>query len=147
MKPALLLTVLALCACNPYRSLHTDRVNLTGAGNLTLKVPKGYKEARTDNEVGGRVVRSYQYGDGTVFYVAYVPLGGDLQPIDHSMHVPGRSSVGDTLFKEKGGQGRYWREDRKGILRAGYVNVDEGKREAIFDSAVNYVRPIAAVYH
>jgi hypothetical protein len=142
MKPVLLLAVLALCACNPYKSLRTDRVSFSGTGNLSLRVPKGYKEARTESEAGGRVVRTYQYGDGTVFYVAFVPLGGDLQPIDHSVHVAALSSVGDTLFKERAGTGRYWREDRKGMLRVGYINVDEGKHEALFDSAVNFVGAI-----
>jgi hypothetical protein len=67
MKPIHVLAVLALCACNPYKSLRTDRVSFSGAGNLSLKVPKGYKEARTESEAGGRVVRTYQYGEGTVF--------------------------------------------------------------------------------
>lgn len=140
MKPATALLLLALVACNPYKSLRSDHVALAGAGDLSLKVPKGYKEARTDTEAGGRVVRTYHYVDGTVFYVAVVPQGGDLQPIDHSTHVPGRSSVGDTLFKERSQTGRYWREDRKGLLRVGYVNVNEGKPEAVFDSAVNFVK-------
>jgi hypothetical protein len=143
MKPAIVLGILALVACNPYKSLRSDRVSLPAAGELALKVPKGYRDARTDTEAGGRVVRSYQYSDGAVFYVAFLPSGGDLQPIDHSLHVPGFSSVGDTLFKERSGSGRYWREDRKGLLRAGYVNVDEGKQEALFDSAVNFIHVLA----
>ncbi|RYZ21274.1 MAG: hypothetical protein EOO16_13605 [Chitinophagaceae bacterium] len=141
MKPAALLPILALCACNPYRQLRSDHVSLP-AGELNLKVPKGYKEARTDKEAGGRVVRSYHYGDGTVFYVAYVPDHGDVQPIDYAQHVPAFSSVGDTLFKDRGGADRYWREDRKGLLRAGYVNVPEGRPEIVFDSAVNFVRRV-----
>ncbi|TCJ14398.1 hypothetical protein EPD60_10425 [Flaviaesturariibacter flavus] len=142
MKQAVLPVVFCLLACNPYKALRSDRVSLPAAGELSLRVPKGFREARTDNEAGGRVVRSYHYNDGTVFYVAYVPDRGDLQPIDHAVHVPGFSSVGDTLFKELGAFERYWREDRKGLLRAGYVNVSKGKPEVLFDSAVNYIRRV-----
>ncbi|RYY92577.1 MAG: hypothetical protein EOO11_21105 [Chitinophagaceae bacterium] len=136
---------LLLLACNPYRALrHSEADFATAKGpSLDYKVPKGWKHVRAETDSAGHSVRVYEYGGGTVFYVAYAPGGGTVQPIPRDRHVPKMLPTADTSFKEQSdGTTRLWREDVKGILRAGYINVAEGKPEALFDSAVNSVRII-----
>ncbi|RYY96051.1 MAG: hypothetical protein EOO11_14415 [Chitinophagaceae bacterium] len=133
-------TVLCL-ACSPYRALRPASFTYTGAGGLRsvpLKVPRGWKATHDVPTADGAQCRFYRYRDSSVFYVAFLPSGGDLQPIDRSEHLPKLRPNGDTSYKQQAGD-LYWREDKKGVLRAGYLNVPEGKPEMRFDSAVNFV--------
>lgn len=142
MKRILPFAVL-LFACSPYKALRTQHTDLGVVNGLSYKVPKGWKHVQTTTDSAGRPVRLYDYGGGTVFYLAYAPAGGDIQPIPRERHVPKLLPSGDTLYKEESEtSGRIWREDKKGALRAGYINVQEGAQEALFDSAVNSVRII-----
>ncbi|TCZ73691.1 hypothetical protein [Flaviaesturariibacter aridisoli] len=133
-----------LVACNPYKALRPATADFAagqGPAALSYKVPKGWKNVRSETDSAGRPVKLYDYGGGTVFYVAYAPKGGNIQPIPRDRHVPRLLPSGDTLYKEQSEQtGRIWREDVKGALRAGYINVKEGTSEALFDSAVNSVK-------
>ena len=133
-----------LLACNPYKALRPAEADFSaaqGPGNFSFRVPKGWKSVRAETDSAGRPVRLYDYGGGTVFYVAYAPMGGYIQPIPHDRHIAKLLPSGDTLYKEQSdASGRLWREDIKGTLRAGYINVKEGKAEALFDSAVNSVK-------
>ncbi|RYY39544.1 MAG: hypothetical protein EOO08_09555 [Chitinophagaceae bacterium] len=135
-----------LFACNPYKAMRSASADFTsaqGPAGLSFLVPKGWKGVRNETDSAGRAVRFFEYAGGTVFYVAYAPKGGDIQPIPRDSHVPRLMRTGDTLYKEQSSRtGRVWREDKKGALRAGYINVSEGKSEALFDSAVNSVRAI-----
>ncbi|RYY85882.1 MAG: hypothetical protein EOO15_15870 [Chitinophagaceae bacterium] len=135
-----------LIACNPYKALRpasADFASAQGPAGIRFQVPKGWKKVRSETDSAGRLVQLYDYGSGTVFYVAYAPKGGTIQPIPRDRHVPKLLPSGDTLYKEQAdASGRIWREDMKGRLRAGYFNVNEGKSEALFDSAVNSVRAI-----
>ncbi|GAB4094233.1 hypothetical protein [Flaviaesturariibacter terrae] len=137
---------LLLLACNPYKAMRPSRADFstaTGPLGISFRVPKGWRSVRNETDSAGRLVKFYEYGGGTVFYVAYAPQGGNIQPIPRERHVPKLLPSGDTLYKEESGAtSRIWREDIKGLLRAGYINVTEGKREALFDSAVNSVRAI-----
>jgi len=145
MKQTLLLLLLAAAACNPYKALRSDQfayLSAQGNNGVALRVPKGYSERQDAADSLGRQVRLYRYRDGSFFYVAYAPQGGDIQPIDRDDHVPQLSPVGDTLYKQQVRNRRWWREDKKGLLRAGYILVPEGDKVALFDSAVNFVRRV-----
>jgi hypothetical protein len=145
MKSLPVFLVLLLLACNPYKSMRAERFDFAsekGPVGGNIKVPKGWKAVRNETDTAGRLVRLYDYSNGTVFYVAWAPKGGDIQPIPREHHIPKLLPSGDTIYKEMGASGRIWREDKKGFVRAGYINVAEGKAEALFDSAVNSVKAI-----
>ncbi|GAA4336448.1 hypothetical protein [Flaviaesturariibacter amylovorans] len=144
MRYLISLLLLLCVACSPYRGMRRASFTYTAGGSsktVPMKVPRGWRDVRSEAGAEGAQSRVYRYRDGSVFYVQYAPSGGDVQPIDRAAHIPSLRANGDTSYKQQTGE-RYWREDKKGLLRAGYINVPEGTPEMRFDSAVNSVKRV-----
>ena len=113
----------------------------TGQSNkVDIIIPKGFKkEERVKDSVGNEGV-FYHFSDDARFYIMHFVDTGSYVAIDTGVHIPKPHIQGGIFYKGIDSTKRWWREAQPPSFRIGYYNVNN-ENEALFDSAVNYIRP------
>ncbi|MCW3073518.1 MAG: hypothetical protein JWP69_587 [Flaviaesturariibacter sp.] len=143
MKSSLLILLLFLISCNPYKALRRDRFAYTEGGiikSLDLRVPKGY-DKKVETDAWGNQVQTYTYGNGASLYFLHLANDSSYRSIDTAFHIGQPQLYGGLFYKElDSSHRRFWREVFVKNFRFGYKKVVPETQEALLDSALNFVR-------
>jgi hypothetical protein len=140
MRFLLVLLICAFASCTLLRGYKkrsfedTDRQR-----TISLLLPKGFKKETAMVDTSGNRMQTYQYSDGTVFYIAQLRDSLSFQTINEEYHIPKMYPDSVLFYKAAdSASGLFWRESKWRNYKVGYKNVSADK-EPKFDSAVNHV--------
>ena len=143
MTRILPIVCLLFCSsCFLLRDIKRDSFSYNANGQartIPLFVPKGFSRERVEADSAGNTVKYYSYGNGTVFYAAYVTdTSKQYQYINYEKNLPLEHIRGGLIFKGLDSTNRYWREIRLRTYKFGYKNVSRSQ-EGDFDEALNKI--------
>ncbi|HVG16033.1 MAG TPA: hypothetical protein VM935_13780 [Chitinophagaceae bacterium] len=137
----LLIILLLLSSCSPFRSMRVKTFPYTTGGKtniLPLLVPNKFSKAENVRDSSGNEAMVYTYPDGAFLYFANGDTLKEYQPINEAMNVRLPHPAGGWMYKGMDSSKRlFWREVKQGNLRFGYRNVTPDL-EIKFDSSLNY---------
>ena len=145
MKPTIFLffTSLFLASCFLQKPYKMETFSFTDKGvshSYPVVVPRGYKKKFTTVDEAGNNIITYNYKNGSVFYLAHMAdTSKDMQPLDEKENIARISlHTGALIYKGMDKNYLYWREVRQKNFKSGYRFV-MGEDEERFDSATNYL--------
>ena len=137
MRIAIVLVILFLVACSPFKFRTQQFTAGEGGENFSVVVPKGFSRMEEGLDTAGNFVRTYHYGGNTRFFIEKV--NREIEWIDTTFHIPKIHPNGALMYKYMEDGPVYTREVRLKNYRFGYIKVPPSL-EIRFDSAVNHIR-------
>jgi hypothetical protein len=130
--------IIFLAACNPYKTLRKQTVNVEG-NTIDVLVPRRYNKSEQKKDELGNQVQFFHYGDGA--YLFFAKRGaGTMFPIDTSNHIGRVQPNGGLFYKQLTDKNEYSRDVIYNDFWFGYRRAAPGTQEALFDSSMNYVK-------
>jgi hypothetical protein len=134
----LVIVLIFLFACSPYRGMQKRSISVDGS-NYSILIPKHYKRSEQKKDELGNMVQFYYYDDGAYLFFAK-RAAGTMFPVDTSLNIGKEQLPGGLYYKMVNDKNKLSRDVLVKEFWYGYRNAEAGKQEALFDSAMNYVR-------
>jgi hypothetical protein len=134
----LLIILIFLFACSPYRGMQKKSIDVEGS-QYHILLPKHYQRSEQKKDELGNMVQFYYYDDGAYLFFAK-RAAGSVFPIDTSLNIGKEQLHGGLYYKMIDDKDQLSRDVMVKDYWFGYRHAEAGKQEALFDSAMNYVR-------